>query len=195
MREIPLEDLETAFRLTLEKAQKAIAGKYFHYARSLLASLLEHYPNCPALRMMLRQTAIVVRDDESSAAWAWTKTALVNIYYALQHSPLNHINSLERILTKRPDCLAAHQALAQAAISKELWGTAALSLESLVTLSPEDSHSKVLLARAYLKLGRVEEAQGIVKGVLDHSPHHDFAQELLKQASVEETLKKDSWRK
>ena len=191
MREIPIEELETPFRLTFEKAQKAIAGKYFHYARSLLLSLLDHYPNCPALRLMLRQVSVVIRDEHTPALVTWLQTAWVNFYYTLSNSPLHHLNGLERVLTRAPDFVPAHQAFVRVALDKEMWGTAALSLEAITTLDPAASHEKVLLARAYLKLGRVEEAQGLIKSVLEKAPQDDFASELLKQASVGQTFKRD----
>ena len=193
MKEITLDELDLPFRATLEKAQRATAERYFHYARSLTLSLLEHYPNCPALRLMLRQTALVTKTQDGSLPWAWTKTLLINLYHSIRLSPLKHINRLERVLLIRPDCLMAHRSLAHVAISKQLWGTAALSLEAVATLQPGDTHSQVLLSRMYLRLGRVADAQMVVRNILEREPQHDVATEMMREASVEETLKKDAW--
>lgn len=194
MREISIEELDNSFRLTLQKAQKAIGERYFHYARSLTLSLLEHYPNCPALRLMLRQMALVTKEHEGSMPLAWMKTLLINIYHSVRNSPLKHLNRLERVLTVRPDCLLTHRTLATVAMDKEMWGTAALSLEAIATLQPQATHEQVLLSRCYLKLGRLEEAQNIIKNILAKDPQHDAADELLKQASVEETLRHEAWK-
>lgn len=193
MREILLEELDEPFRLTFEKAKKAIEGRYFHYARSMLLSLLDHYPNCPALRLMLRQTALVTREDGPSMLFAWIKTLVLNSYHSFRHLPLKHLNRLERILIKRPDCLFAHRTLAHVALSKELWGTAALSLETVTTLDQKASHEQVMLANAYLKMGRVEDAQAVIKAILSKNPQNDAAGDLLKEASVTQTLRKDGW--
>ena len=194
VKEITLDELDLPFRSTLEKAQRAIAERYFHYARSLILSLLEHYPNCPALRLMLRQTALVTKTSEGSTTLAWIKTFVLNSYHTLRSSPLKHINRLERVLLKRPDSLFAHASLAQVALKKELWGTAALSLEAIATLNPKAIHEQVLLSRTYMKMGRIADAQAIVKNILDQQPQNDAANELLKQASVAETLKKEAWK-
>lgn len=195
MREVSIEEFDTPFRLTLEKAQKAIAGSYFHYARSLLQTLLDHYPNCPALRLMLRQIVVAVHDRPVHDFLSHLHTFLVDCYYCFGHVPLRHLNSLERILNQTPDCLVAHRSFARVAMEKELWGTAALSLEAIATLDPKTTHDKISLARCYLKLGRTEEAQGLIRSVLEKFPEDDFATELLKQASIAETLNKDAWRK
>lgn len=195
VREVSLEELDTSFRLTLEKAQKAIAERYFHYARTLIMSLLDHYPNCPALRLMQRQTALVTKEHEGSMLLAWIKTAIINTYHTFRNSPLKHMNRLERVLLVRPDCLFTHRTLAQVAMQKEMWGTAALSFEAIATLSPKSTHEQILLARCYLKLGRVEDAQTIIKAVLTLQPQNDAADELLKQASVEQTLSQEAWKK
>ena len=170
-----------------------MAEKFFHYARSLFLSLLDHYPNCPAVRLMLRQSALVVRDDAVSSAFAILRTIAVNAFYFVKRSPLKHLNQLERVVTRTPDCMIAHRTFVRIALEKELWGTAALSLEVLATLNSKDTRSQVMLARCYSKLGRVEEAKGIIRTVLDRDPHNDPATEILKQVSVEQTLKNNSW--
>ena len=194
VREVSLEELDTSFRLTLEKAQKAIAERYFHYARSLVQSLLDHYPNCPALRLMQRQTALVTKEHEGSMMLTWIKTAVINTYHTFRNSPLKHMNRLERVLLVRPDCLFTHRTLANIAIQKEMWGTAALSLEAIATLNPKSTHEQILLARCYLRLGRIDDAQTIIRGILEKHPQNDAADELLKQASVEQTLNQEAWK-
>lgn len=194
VKEIALEELDSSFRLTFDKMQKAIGERYFHYARSLAISLLDRYPNSPALRLMLRQMALVTKEREGSVLLANIKTALINAYHFFRNSPLKHLNRLERVLLKRPDCLYAHRSLAQVAIKKELWGTAALSLEAISTLNPKSTHEQVLLAKVYLQQGRVEESQNIIKTILENNPHHSDAGDLMKAASVQQTLNKSAWR-
>ncbi len=191
MREISLSELETASRLMLEKSQKAMSGGYFHYTRSLLFGLLRRYPNCPELRLLLRQTVVVLNEHRQSRLVAALLTFCWRIYYALVNAPMHYLNRLEQILVETPDSVTAHQAFAEVAYARELWGTAALSLESVVTLKPKAIHEQVLLAQCYLKQGRIEEAQGVIRATLENDPQNDTASELLKQAAVEDTLKKD----
>ncbi|GEM_PF-2167304 len=166
MREISLEEFEPPCRLTLEKAQKAISGKYFHYARALLLGLLDHYPNCPELRLKLRQVTVLIHERGLPHMWAWLQTTAISLFYLFRHSPLRQINSLERVLLGTPDFVWAHRKLAKIAFSKELWKTAVLSLEAIVTLNPGATRDKILLSKAYLKTGKTEEAQSLIRSVL-----------------------------
>ena len=194
VREQSLESLDLGALSVLKKTEAAMTEGYFHYAHALALTLVNRYPNVPGLRLLLRQAVVGQKAAATPAVFVYLRASFSTVVYAFSGRLFNYLNSLEKILCSSPDSRLVHKLFASAAQKGELWQTAALSYESLLVWFPMESHFAIQLAQCYLKLGRIDEAQCLIRKALELSPKNTFAEELLKQASVAETLNHTDWK-
>lgn len=195
MREQSLESLDLNALNLFKKTERAMSEGYFHYASALAISLVNRYPNIPSLRLLLRQSAVGQNPKSESPITVYPKAFFHRLLFKANHRLFNYLNELELLLCKAPDNQWVHHLFADAAKAGELWQTAALSYETLTVLQPRNSIYMVELAVCLLRLGKIEDAQSYISKALELSPANVQANELLKEASVAQTLSSDAWNK
>jgi predicted Zn-dependent protease len=194
VREISLESLDDNARIALDKVQQAISENFFHYAQALLFTLLERYPACSELRTLIRQTTVALKTPPANHVVAslrvsWTACT----HLGGRRRPLKLMNDLERILADAPDSRSAHRLFARTALAHGYPHAAILSLETLRILWPALTHEQLLLAKAYMEIGRTDDAQELLGGVLHQQPRNDTAAELARQVSVKRAIRPENW--
>ncbi len=107
--------------------------------------------------------------------------------------PEKGLEQAEKILTQDPNNVQGHKLLASSAMALKLPHTAVFALESIRDRNPEDVENLKQLAKAYLETGQVAESIRTCDRGLKIQPGDGELQEIVKQASVAQSMEKGRW--
>lgn len=99
----------------------------------------------------------------------------------------------EKLLKANPYNVSVLNAMAKAAIAADYWSTAALCYSDIAEAKPSDTKNLLALGHAYVKSLRADEAMRIGDAILRVDAGNGDAQNLMREASVVKTMKKDNW--
>lgn len=197
MEEVSLKDLDSRIQKQVENAQKAI-DKNPAYAVDILLNIVNRHPACLEVRKQLRKS-------QQRASGGKTKglsgmlSKMTSLPFAmtgsskLKKDPAGVLESAEQMLVSNPANPVAHKMLGSAAEALGLKETAAFAYEELYKLDPSNAESVKLLMAAYIETGQCKEAIEIGDAAYRANPGDDEVQNLIKKASVMQTLEKGRW--
>ncbi|MEO5961319.1 MAG: tetratricopeptide repeat protein, partial [Opitutaceae bacterium] len=107
--------------------------------------------------------------------------------------PAKLLESAEAILAKAPHNIAALKALAEAAQGLGFPETVAFALDAVREIEPENRANLLALGEAWLTAGKPAEALKIADELLRLKPVDAEAQDLMRKASVAQTVTKVGW--
>jgi tetratricopeptide (TPR) repeat protein len=198
MPEILISDLDTRLQKQVENARFAIDRGNLEYAIEICSIVLAQRPECLPVRKLLRASQMkLFRTKNKMVAKAVgglsSAVGLMSASAKVKKDPAKALELVEKALTKDPTNAGAHKVLAQAAEKLDLHETAAFAWESIRDQSPDNIKVLLSLGHAYIAAQRGEEAVGIGERILQLSPGHGDAQDLLKSGSVSQSLSKGKW--
>lgn len=193
MKEIPIKELESRVQKYVSKASDLIKVEPF-YAASILFNIVKANPYCAEARQMLRkaQSRMVVSKKGLSSIFAKFSYGRVN-ESAIQKNPEQALQIAEDQIDADFSNITAHKTLALAAKELGLVDTALLGYEYLFNLDQTNADNGKLLVREYIAAKQAEKAIAVGDIILKNNPTDDEAQDLIKKASVQQTVDKGKW--
>ncbi len=205
MKEVSLKDKDLDPRLEkqVENARKSL-NKNPAYAVDILMNIVGRNPGCLEARKILRQAQHRAnKKTRGSALTVFFTNLLVNKFFtkfdfgsnrkAVESSAVEGLGSAEKKLKVNPDDIAAHKRLGMNAEALDLWGTAAFAYEEIRRIEPGNIHNIKALMKAYIEIGKNEEAIGIGEFAYKANPADSEIESLVKKASVAQTIEKGKW--
>jgi len=191
----PLIDLDPRIKKQVEKARKSVNSGSSAFAIEICMGLVEKYPGCVEAREVLRHAQRVLKGSKKKSFLSGlTSMPLSKIgSMTVKKDPAKAMIQAEKILRDDPGSTDANKLLAEAARLKELPHTAIFAMEDVVTGNPKDTASAKKLAELYLEVGRIEDCVRTCERILRETPGDGEAQEIIKRASVTESLNKGKW--
>ncbi|MBC2593122.1 tetratricopeptide repeat protein [Ruficoccus amylovorans] len=196
-QEIELKDLDPRLRKQVENAQKSIS-RNASYAIDICTNILQREPGCLDVRKILR-TAQKRATAGKTSGFSRLLGSVTSAPFAIKAStqlkkdPKAAMESAEKMLSNDPANASAQRMLGQAAEALGLWETAAFAYEEAKAADPKSLEIKLALGNALIEAGRAQDAVHVAGEVLADLPGNDQAQELVKRASVAESMKRGKW--
>lgn len=197
MEEVALQDLDPRLQKQIENARKAV-DKNPTYAVDILANIVSRNPACLEARQILRQAQ--QRSNAGKSGGLGKLLGKVTGFSAsmgaeskVKKDPAQAMVTAEGLLARDLSNSAAHRMLGLAAEAMGLEATAAFAYEGLLKAEPKNSENAKLLMRTYIKLGRTDEAIQVGDAAYRQNPADDELQNLIKKASVEQSINKGKW--
>src|SRR5437879_13496591 len=143
MAEKSLNELPRDLRVIFTKGSEALQRDNFDYAIDLFNQVLAREPGLYECRKALRTAQLSKAGDRGGFMKKFLSSAsssplVAKGQLALRKDPADALQIAEQILNNDPYNSAAHRILVEAATALELTKTAVLSLEILVSNSPND---------------------------------------------------------
>lgn len=194
MPEIPVAALDARQQKLIENARIALGRGELEYVLEVTAQVLRSQPGCLPVRKLhrvaqLRQHRVKGRGFVARAL-GWSAAPLV---FAARKDPAKAIESAEHVLHKDPASVAGLRMLAGAAAQLGWRETVAFALEAIRELEPANRANLLALGEAWLAVARPADALQIADALLRDQPADGDAQDLMRRASVAQTVAAHSW--
>jgi len=195
MSDQPLKDLDPRIRKQVEKARKGLQSGSAGFAIQICMGLLEKYPGCVEIREVLRNAQKSLKGGKKTPFLSQICAKPLSFMGGLtmKKDPAKAMMQAEKILKDDPDCAAALKLLGEAAILKELPHTAVFAFEGAHAAQPKDTDLAKKLANLYLETDRIEDCIRVCDRILKEAPGDGDAQEIVKRASVAQSMDKGKW--
>lgn len=195
MSDTSISTLDKRLHQQLEKARASIGQGNPKYAIDFANALLKKHPGCLEVRQTLR--------DAQRALSAGKKNILSGLLSSMplakigemttRKNPAKGLERAEKLLTQDPGNVQGHKLLGISATALELHHTAVFAYECIRQINPKDVENLKSLARAYLAVDDATEAVKICDQALKLAPGDGELQEIVKKASVSQSMKKGRW--
>ena len=198
MPEIAVTSLPIRLQRQVDQARTAFDRGNTEYAINICREILKAHPGCLAVRRLLRATQLKVFKTKNpliAKALGALRAApvLLSARAMAKKHPASALVTIERALVADPSHIGALRLLAEAALAMDLPETAMFALESVREQKPDDRAVLVRLAEAYIAGGRTIDGLAIAENLLRESPGDPVVQELLKHASVAQSINAGRW--
>jgi predicted Zn-dependent protease len=195
MAEKKLNELSPDLRRLFAKAVEAAQRENFDYATTLFCQVLEREPGLFECRKELR-SAQTRRSAGASTGFfkkmmssAGSSPQIAKAKFALSKNPAEAMAIAEEVLNGDANNPFAHRIIVDAAHALEMPQTAALSLETMVRLSPKDKALIIEYANAIAETGGdAKVAEQFLDELVRTSPYDPDLQQAQKNLSAHKTL-------
>jgi hypothetical protein len=195
MPETPVSALDERQQKIARNAAVAFDNGNLGYVLEACGGVLEHAPGCLAMRQLQRK-ALLKQFAGRRRLLAKALGGLSAAPFALRgggKTPRDALRAAERLLLVDPTNVTGLKMLAEAAQALELPETAVFACEEICALEPDSGEARLALGRALLAAGKAGDARRTAEALLAIRPADPAAHELLRRASVEETVLKGNW--
>ena len=195
MKEIPVKDLESRVQKYVSKASDLIKVEPF-YAASILSNIVKANPHCAEARQLLRKAQGKMAAGKTSRGLSglFAKLSFGRVNEsAIKKNPEQALQTAEDQIDANFSNVTAHKTLALAAKELDLVETALLGYEYLFHLDQTNVANGKQLIREYIAAKKAERAIAIGDIILKNHPTDDEIQDLIKKASVQQTVDKGKW--
>lgn len=195
MKEVQIKDLESRLQKHADKASKLI-NKDPSYAANILSNIVKANPNCAEARRTLRvaQSKSTGTKKSGGLGGMFAKLSFGGVNEsAIRKSPEKSLETAEEQINANYSNTTAHKTFALAAKELGLVETALIGFECLFNLDQTNADNGKLLLREYLAAKKAEQAISVGDIILKNNPSDDEAQDLIKKASVQQTVDKGKW--
>jgi len=197
MEEVTLADLDPRLQKQVENARKAL-DKNPTYSVDILINIVNRNLGCLEARKILRQAQQRTAKGKSKGLGKLL-TKVSRIPFAIgsdskvKKDPAKAMESAEQMLSSDSSNPVAHRLLGAGAEAVHLHETAAFAYEELRKVEPNNVENVKALIRAYITIGKCEEAIRLGDAAYRQHPTDDELQNLIKKASVEQSIEKGKW--
>lgn len=197
-KEIAITNLDPRLQKQIAAALQAAGQGNPAYAVDVCGRILRDHPNCLEVRKILRAAQMRASGPGKKGLTRWLQdlsggAGLREARKKVAVDPAAALRDAEAAIAQNPHGLAAHRLLAEAAARLGWSETEVFAWETVWQIEAggrEDGHS---LGEAYLRAGRTREAVRHTEQLARQHPDWAEIQELLKKASVAQTLEKGRW--
>jgi tetratricopeptide (TPR) repeat protein len=196
MAEVSLSELDPRLQKQAENARLALERGNAEYALQITGDLLHKHPGCLQVRRIQRAAQIKLNSGKSRfLSKLSTAPFLFTGGSQARKDPAAAIETAEKMLSADPQSVAALKLEAEAATLLGFHETAVFCWEAVKEESPDDLLVLRSLGEAYVHAGRFDQAIALGNRMLKLKPASNEAQDLLRLASVEQSMKKGNWEK
>lgn len=194
MPEVPVTSLDPRHQKLIENARVAIDRGNLDYTIEVTAQVLKTAPGCLPVRKLQRIAQLKQAKGKSGflAKMGGFSTAPF-MFGAGKKEPAKLLESAEALLAKDPNNVAALKMLAEAAGGLGFLETVAFALDAVRELEPTNRANLLALGEAWLAAGKPTEALKMADEVLKTKPMDADAQNLMRKASIAQTVTKGNW--
>ncbi len=197
LSEVALKDLDPRLRKQVENAERTM-DKNPTYTVDVCMGILQRNPGCLDVRKLMRRAQRRAKGTKTSGLTKFIGSVTsapfaLKAGKELKKDPQAVLESAERMLTANPANVTAYKMLGQAAGSLGLWETAVFAYQDIKTIEPDNMDNRVALMDAFIQAGHPKEAIAEGERILSENPAHEDAQDLLRKASVAESIDRGKW--
>lgn len=196
LQEESINQLDPRLRKQVEGARKNLA-KNPTIVITVCTNILERHPGCLEVRKLLRQAQKRNKGGKTSGMGKFMGK-LTNAPFAqkakkgLENDPAAVMIQAEKTITDNPDLPTGYRILGQAAERLGLYDTAVFAYEGLIEVDGAEEH-RIMLGNALIEAKRPKEAILLGDKILHKNPANEAAQELVRRASVAESMDRGKW--
>lgn len=200
MAEVSLSSLDPRLQKQAENARLALERGNADYALQITGDILHKHPGCLQVRRIQRAAQKKLLDGKSRlfAKLSGTMTSapfMLTAASQVKKDPAGALENAEKLLANDPTNVTALRLEAEAATALELHETAVFCWEAIRDETPDNISVLHSLGEAYIRAGHFENAISLGNKMLKLKPNSNEAQDLLRHASVEQSMKKGNWEK
>lgn len=196
MPEVPVSSLDPRHQKLVENARIALERGNLDYVTEVTAQVLRMRPECLPVRRLQRVAQLRAHRGKSSGFLGKAMgglSAAPFMFGSAKKDPAKLLDAAETLLAKDPTNVAALKLLAEAASGLDLKETVAFALDAIRELEPGNRANLLALAEALLTAGKATEAVAIADEILKNKPTDAEAQDLMRKASIAQTVNKGNW--
>lgn len=196
MPEVPVASLDSRQQKLVENARVALERGNFDYVLEVTAQVLKAAPGCLPVRKLQRVAQLRQARTKSGGFMARMSSGFSTAPFLFgggKKDPAKTLETAETLLAKDPTNVGALRLLADAAGALGFPETVAFALDAIREIEPANRLNLLALAEAWLAAGKPTEALEIADDLLELKPTDAEAQNLMRKASVAQTVTKNSW--
>ena len=195
MPEVPVASLDPRHQKLIENARVALERGNLDYALEVTAQVLKAAPGCLPVRRLQRVAQL--RQARGKGGFMTRMSSGLStapfMFGAGKKDPAKLLESAETLLAKDPSNVAALKLMAEAAQGLGLPETVAFALDAVREIEPDNRANLLALGEAWLTANKPAEALKIADEILKTKPTDAEAQNLMRKASVAQTVTKVGW--
>jgi len=196
MPEIPVAQLDPRHQKLIENARIALDRGNLEYVLEVTAQVLKMQPGCLPVRKLQRVAQLRGLKGRPGGFMGKAISGLSAapfMFGSAKKDPAKLLESAEGLLAKDPTNIPALKMLAEAAQALGLPETVAFALDAVRELEPTNKANLLALGEAWLAAGKPTEALRTADEILRDKPNDADAQNLMRKASVAQTVDKHKW--
>ncbi len=195
MPEVSVASLDPRHQKLIENARVALDRGNLDYVLEVTSQVLKTQPGCLPVRRLQRIAQLRQHRGKGGGfmgkALGWSTAPFM--FGGGKKDPAKQLETAETMLAKDPNNVSALRLLAEAAGALTFPETAAFALEAIRELEPENRTNLLALGEALLHAGKATEALKVADDLLKDKPNDADAQNLMRKASVAQTVTKHNW--
>jgi hypothetical protein len=194
MPEVSVASLDPRHQKLIENARVALERGNLDYVLEVTGQVLKVQPGCLPVRRLQRVAQL--RQQRGKSGGFMGKLGLSGAPFMFgsgKKEPGKQLETAELALAKDPNNVAALRLLAEAAAGLGLPETAAFAHEAIREIEPGNRANLLALGEALLTAGKPVEALKVADDLLRDKPTDADAQNLMRKASVAQTVTKHNW--
>ncbi len=195
MPEVSVTSLDPRHQKLVENARVALERGNLDYVLEVTAQVLKMQPGCLPVRKLQRVAQLRAARGRSGGFMGRALSGLSTAPFRFggKKEPSKLLETAEGMLAKDPASVPALKMLAEAATGLGLPETAAFALDAVREIEPTNRANLLALGEAWLAAGKPNEALQVADEVLRDKPTDAEAQNLMRKASVAQTVVKHKW--
>jgi tetratricopeptide (TPR) repeat protein len=195
MPEVPVASLDPRHQKLIENARIALERGNLEYVLEVTSQVLKTQPGCLPVRRLQRVAQLRQSRGKSGGFMgkALSGFSSAPFMFGGKKEPAKQLETAETMLAKDPNNIAALKMLAEAAGGLSLPETVAFALDAIREIEPANRANLLALGEAWLAAGKPVEALKAADELLKDKPTDADAQNLMRKASVAQTVTKHSW--
>ncbi len=196
MPEIPVASLDPRHQKLIENARIALERGNLDYVLEVTSQVLKTQPGCLPVRRLQRVAQLRQNRGKSGGFMGRAFSGLSSAPFMFgggKKDPAKQLEAVETMLAKDPMNVSALKQLAEAAGGLGLPETVAFALDAIREIEPGNRANLLALGEAWLAAGKPTEALKMADEILRDKPTDGDAQNLMRKASVAQTVTKHNW--
>lgn len=196
MPEVPVASLDPRYQKLIENARIALDRGNMDYVLEVTSQVLKVQPGCLPVRKLQRVAQLRASRGKTGGFMGKALSGLSNAPFMFgggRKDPAKLLESAEGLLAKDPNNVPALKMLAEAAGSLGLVETVAFALDAVREIEPANRANLLALGEAWLAADKPTEALKAADEILRDRPTDAEAQNLMRKASVAQTVEKHKW--
>ncbi|MBM3855261.1 MAG: tetratricopeptide repeat protein [Verrucomicrobia bacterium] len=195
MPEVTVASLDPRHQKLIENARIALERGNLDYVLEVTAQVLKVQPGCLPVRRLQRVAQLREHRGKSSGFMGRALTGLTNapLMFGGKKEPAKQLELAESMLAKDPTNVPALKLLGEAAAGLGLLETVAFAFEAVREIEPTNRANLLALGEALLAAAKPAEALKVADEILRDKPTDAEAQNLMRKASVAQTVAKHAW--
>ena len=195
MPEVPVASLDPRHQKLIENARVALERGNLDYVLEVTSQVLKAQPGCLPVRKL--QRVAQVRQNRGKGGGfmgrAFSGLSSAPFMFGGKKEPAKQLETAEGMLAKDPMNVAGLRLLAEAAGALGFPETVAFALDAIREIEPGNRANLLALGEAWLAAGKPAEALKMADELLKDKPTDADAQNLMRKASVAQTVTKQGW--